>query len=172
MVNGKAKGSQYERDICKLLSLWVSAGEKTDLYWRSAMSGGRATVAASKGVLVRQAGDITAVSPEGHSLTDRCYLELKHYKSLDLEGFFLRGKGTLAGFWRETVKQAKRYERQPLLIARQNRTADLILGRPGALIPLVTPRLLGMVIRVNLPGMPPCEVRLFNDLLRCAYKGA
>jgi hypothetical protein len=46
---GKQKGSQFERDVCRELSLWVSHGKQEDVYWRSAMSGGRSTVAALKG---------------------------------------------------------------------------------------------------------------------------
>jgi len=44
---GKAKGASFERDICRRLSLWVSAGKQEDVFWRSAMSGGRSTVADS-----------------------------------------------------------------------------------------------------------------------------
>jgi hypothetical protein len=77
MSNGrsKAKGSSFERDICKRLSLWVSDGEEQDCFWRSAMSGGRSTVANRRGVkLNRQAGDITSTSPEGHALTDKFFI--------------------------------------------------------------------------------------------------
>ena len=33
---GKGKGGNFEREICKALSLWVSKGLNVDLYWRSA----------------------------------------------------------------------------------------------------------------------------------------
>ena len=46
---GKAKGSSFERLICKELSLWITGGEHQDVFWRSAMSGGRSTVAMKKG---------------------------------------------------------------------------------------------------------------------------
>src|SRR5215216_6431446 len=38
------KGPQWEREVCRALSLWVTNGERVDVFWRSAMSGGRATV--------------------------------------------------------------------------------------------------------------------------------
>ena len=41
---GKEKGSSFERLVCKRMSMWLSKGERDDLFWRSAMSGGRATV--------------------------------------------------------------------------------------------------------------------------------
>lgn len=116
MVNGKQKGSSYEREICKALSLWTTDGASVDVYWRSSMSGGRATVAKGK---VRQAGDITAVAPEGHILTDQFYLELKHYKELGLD-CLIKGKGTLIDIWRTTEKEAAKYGKIPSLIFKQN----------------------------------------------------
>ena len=127
MSNGrsKAKGSSFERDICKRLSLWVSGGEEQDCFWRSAMSGGRSTVAGRRGVkLNRQAGDITSTSPEGHALTDKFYIECKHVKKLDIHGL-ITGKGALWSFWCEAWGQARSYEKAPFLIAKQNHFTTL-----------------------------------------------
>src|ERR1700686_1673675 len=110
---GKGKGSSFERKVCKALSLWVSAGKHVDLFWRSAMSGGRATVAHRRQIVqseaagttwpsappVRQAGDITAVAPEGHKLTDLFLVECKHYRDLDFDLFIFK-KGRLYQFWK------------------------------------------------------------------------
>lgn len=117
---GKAKGSAFEREVCRRLSLWVSNGHKEDLFWRSAMSGGRATVQRRKGVDVRQAGDITAVAPEGHVLTDKYYIECKAYRSLAFDRFIFLGQGTLMKFWRVAVKEARKYHRRPMIICKQN----------------------------------------------------
>jgi hypothetical protein len=114
--SGKAKGSAFEREICTKLSLWVSDCKSIDLFWRSAMSGGRATV--RKGA-VRQAGDITAVAPEGHKLTDVFYIECKAYKKLSLD-CLIKGKGELITFWNIAVKEAAKYQRIPCLIFKQN----------------------------------------------------
>lgn len=114
--NSKAKGGEFERAICKQLSLWVTKGEKIDVFWRSAMSGGRATIA--KG-LVRQAGDITAVAEEGHWLVHNFYLECKHLKNITLDSL-LKGKGELINIWNKTVLEAVKYNRIPVLIFRQN----------------------------------------------------
>lgn len=116
-MNGKQKGSEFERAICKALSLWVTHGKSIDVYWRSAMSGGRATV--KKG-LVRQAGDITAVAEEGHALTNAFYLELKHLKRITLDSL-LTSKGELVNIWYKTLLEAAKYDRIPVLIFRQNR---------------------------------------------------
>ena len=70
-MNGKLKGGAFEREICVKLSKWVSYGERDDLFWRSAMSGGRQTVGFKKGINRKnQAGDITAIDPIGQKLID------------------------------------------------------------------------------------------------------
>lgn len=128
MVNSKRKGSQFERDVCKSLSLWVSGGKDVDLFWRSAMSGGRATVQRKKGVAVRQGGDICSVAPEGHVFTDRFYCECKSYKQLQIDRFIILGTGKLAAFWKETKKQAALHDKEPLLIAKQNGFPILVVS--------------------------------------------
>lgn len=167
--NSKGKGSSYERSICRLLSRWITNGEKDDCFWRSSLSGGRATVAHRKGQSVRQAGDITAVAPEGHILTDFAYLELKHYRNLDIESFFLTGKGALAGFWEKTIQEGRKHQREPVLIAKQNHTPDLIITRPPALKRLTGKTPTGRVIRIKHAARV-CEVRLLEDVLACPFK--
>jgi len=131
--SGKAKGSEYERSICKKLSLWLTNGKKEDCFWRSAMSGGRATVAKKAGRDIRQAGDITAVAPEGHALTDYYYIECKFYKNLNIDSFILDGKGQLAKFWYTTIIEAAKHHRQPILIAKENGRQSIVVFRahPG-----------------------------------------
>lgn len=127
----KQKGAGFERLICKQLSLWITRGKKEDCFWRSAMSGGRATVAAARGKdLRRQAGDICAVSPEGHALTDHWYIECKHVRDMALVAFLLRDRGLLSKFWRTTCEQAEHYQKQPLLIVRQNLLPTLAIMPP------------------------------------------
>jgi hypothetical protein len=125
---GKQKGADYERQVCKALSLWVSHGKREDLYWRSAMSGGRATVGRKKGLdLAQHAGDITATHPDGHALTDHFYVECKRYADLNFGSFLTKGVGPLAGFWVEAVKQAAVHDRIPMLIVRQDRGDTLLI---------------------------------------------
>lgn len=54
-----AKGSSFEREFCKKLSLWVSDGKDPDIFWRTAGSGSMAT----RKQLQVQIGDVT-VFPE------------------------------------------------------------------------------------------------------------
>ena len=137
-VNGKQKGGGFERDICKALSLWVSHGKNVDLFWRSAMSGGRATVA--KGT-VRQAGDITAVALEGHILTDQFYVECKFLKNISLDSL-LKLNGPLFEIWAKTVLEAAKYNRIPTLIFKQNHYPTVFCTTPAGaeLLQLSLPR--------------------------------
>src|SRR4029077_9069799 len=123
---GKDKGSSFERVICKQLSLWVSHGKREDLFWRSAMSGGRATVAQKKGQHVHQAGDITSVHRDGHALTAEVYIECKHLARISLDGL-LTNNGPLLAIWHDTMKKARKLGRIPVLIAKQNRLPVLFV---------------------------------------------
>jgi hypothetical protein len=126
---GKQKGAAFERQICQALSLWLSRDKRKDLFWRSAMSGGRATVAYKKGVkLSTQGGDISAIDPLGAVLTDAFCIEVKFYKDLDIQAFLL-GRGKLTAFWKQVTRDASRYGKEPMLIARQNLYPTLVLVR-------------------------------------------
>lgn len=160
---GKKKGSQFERECCELLSQWITHGKKSDCFWRSAMSGGRATVAYRKGQNVRAAGDITAVAPEGHCLTDKFFIECKFVKKLDIASFILDDKGNLAKFWKQARKQAREHFRMPLLIAKENGRKPIIVSMPRSLI------------KVCYPGPPKTtspEIRLLADVLKLRFEGA
>lgn len=72
------KGSPFEREICRKLSTWWSEGTRDDIFWRSAASGGRATVRSKLGKSTfGQYGDITAVDPIGQPLTRAICIECK-----------------------------------------------------------------------------------------------
>ena len=166
---GKQKGAQFEREICQRLSLWVSHGKSKDCFWRSAMSGGRATLGRRKGIdLARQAGDITAVAPEGHALTDLFYVECKFYKDLNFGGFFIKQNGSLFDFWAETCVKARSEKRFAMLIAKQNMYPSVMLVTPQSLFSIVV--LAGMPqIEVNRPTRS-CEVWLLDDVLKAPFK--
>jgi hypothetical protein len=155
---GKQKGSQFEREICRELSLWVSDDTHEDVFWRSAMSGGRSTVAAAKGKrLAAQAGDLSCIHPVGQNFASTFHVECKSYKDLNLLGL-LSGRGHLVEFWDETCQQASVYNKSPLLIAKQNRfPAMACLDDRGARILGVIKRALLIAPDRNLRIMPLFE---------------
>ena len=162
---GKAKGSAYERSVCKRLSLWISHGQSEDLFWRSAMSGGRATVAAKSGKrLDRQAGDISATSREGHALTDFYYVELKAYRHLAIDSFLIKNTGILVQFWQVALREARRYNRSPLLIVKQNNMPELVIMRAGPHTRFSS--LMRVLLRTAR-----YDIVLLSDFLAHPYKG-
>jgi hypothetical protein len=126
---GKGKGSGFERQVCKHLSLWISQGAREDVFWRSAMSGGRGTLLSKKAKQGGNvAGDITATAKEGHLLTDPFFVECKFYAKLDLTSFLLGlERGALHKFWAQAEVQAKSHNKAPLLIGKQNLLPPFVL---------------------------------------------
>ena len=127
MVNSKNKGSGFERTVCHLLSMWVSDSKHDDLFWRSAMSGGRATVVFKKGGQNRtQNGDITAIHPDGDVLTSRYLISCKFYRDLKIEGAVIGNKSGLSAFWTECVTESRQHNKVPMLISKQNNTPPFV----------------------------------------------
>jgi hypothetical protein len=162
MVHSKNKGSAFERLVCKQLSLWVSGGRKEDLFWRAALSGGRATLAMRQGKAAhRVSGDIAAVQPEGHVLTDAYHIECKHLHDVGFGQFFVRGTGPLAKIWADCRKHAAHHAKLPMLIVRQNLFPTVVIkyeyaGRPPG-------------IRVYGRD-PPFDVWLFDNMVKFPYQ--
>ena len=122
MVNSKKKGGRFEREVCRDLSLWVSNNTRQDVFWRSAMSGGRATVGLSRGLVhSAQVGDVSAIVSAGESLLNYFVIECKAYRELGFLQWVLKDSGRLRGFWETNRKLARRFGKMSMLIARQNR---------------------------------------------------
>lgn len=131
---GKQKGSAFEREVCKALSLWVSGGKRDDVYWRSAMSGGRATLRSKKFGRARrggtQVGDLSAVHPMGSVLLKHFVTECKFYKNLKFGNFLFKKGGLLQLFWKQLLKKADHEVKLPMLIAKQNKYPTVVLLDP------------------------------------------
>lgn len=125
---GKKKGSQFEREVCKALSMWISRNTKSDLFWRSAISGGRATVAHKKGTdLARQAGDITATAEEGYPFIELFFVECKRVSTLGITNFVYNRSCPIRTFWTIACQQALRHNRAPMVIAQEDRGEIIVL---------------------------------------------
>jgi hypothetical protein len=73
-----SKGSQFERDFAKDLSLWWTNGANDAVFWRTSQSGGRSTSRAKQGKKTfGQYGDIAATDPIGRPLLELVTIELK-----------------------------------------------------------------------------------------------
>ena len=124
----KQKGSSWEIQICRLLSMWISEGKRVDVFWRSAMSGGRATIGLDRGFKHKaQAGDISAIAALGERLLDHFIIESKFYKDLQLTNMVLKENGFLYDFWTDLTTKATVFDKQPMLIGRQNSFPPFVL---------------------------------------------
>lgn len=118
---GKQKGSAFEREVCKALSNWLSEGARSDLFWRSAMSGGRAKVLSKSGIRAdAQSGDISSVDRLSARFIERYSVEAKFYKDLNLQGIFYGTTSGLLDFWEQCAGDAANSNKTPMLIAKQN----------------------------------------------------
>lgn len=129
-TNGSQKGAAFERLIAKQLSLWVSKGASTDLFWRTAGSGARSTGRVKKGGagIEYQAADISLAHPDGRPFADRFVVECKSYKNLELHRLCYDPKAMLVGVWWAKVRrEAEQVGREPLLIVKANGYAPLMV---------------------------------------------
>jgi len=161
---GKQKGAQFERDVAVGLSKWASSGTREDLFWRSSMSGGRATVGRKKGKeLIAQAGDLSAIHPLGAPFLDKFLVEMKFYKDLQYAGI-LTGTGYLVKFWNSTVTEANNYKKHPMLIAKQNQKPIVIFLQVRGL------RVLRLHIEQSI--LASCRLGMYGFLLEDFIKWA
>jgi len=128
MSNGKAKGSGYERDICKMLTMWLTGKDKPYVWWRSPSSGALATITAQNPNLT---GDIISVLPEGNFLTDRFSIEIKTgYPKSSFNKFFSNAKNNeIEMFWKQAVNDASKSNKEPMMIYKKDRKEPLIFLR-------------------------------------------
>jgi len=127
---GKRKGSAWERDVAKMLSLWITEGKSKDVLWRSQSSGGRATVRSKTNgePLNLQLGDLTIAdfSCEGAQVfIENFVVEAKNIKQ---ENWWPSGHGInkLFGFWEKLNRICVECKRHPLLIVKINNNLPMV----------------------------------------------
>lgn len=167
---GKTKGAQFEREICVKLSLWLTHGQHKDILWRSAMSGGRATLGRRKGEMPKACGDICAVAPEGHAFSAAFYIECKHLKHIGFDGLIKQEHSALSALINKTWDEAAKYNRKPLLILQQNRWPTILFSNAAGFELLEwTPRLRYMGPNAHAGIRLFDELMAFDPPLRFAY---
>lgn len=125
---GGSKGAAFERQICKILSLWISNNEHEDVFWRSPLSGGRFTVSSKKSNSnIKHSGDVSITDTKGQKLIDKFNIELKFYKSLNIEGLIFNTKSGIRSFWDQTLRDSRLSKKLPMLIAKQNTKNPLLI---------------------------------------------
>lgn len=105
-----AKGSAWERKFCGALSLWWTEGRCDGVFWRTANSGGRATVRARKGKQTKSHhGDICAIDPVGDEFLKTFTVELKKgYNSASIGDLLDKPKKSVYGDWIAKLEETYR----------------------------------------------------------------
>lgn len=136
---GKEKGSSWEREVGKALSLWLTAGERPDIFSRNVLSGGSFTQAQSRGNRSsRMPGDLMAAHPLAFRFMEHYAVECKHLATLGLEAFLFDDKSAceLSKIIMYANGQAQQAGLEYMIVAKQNRRDPFVIttGEIGARI--------------------------------------
>ena len=100
-MSGKHKGSEFEREVAKILSRWWSPSlfNKGELvFWRTHASG------KAKHISKHQFGDITNIREEGKPLIDLFVIECKRTKRFNLFSAIAEDKSLPLTSWLKKLK--------------------------------------------------------------------
>lgn len=172
--NSKNKGSTWEREVGKLLSLWLTHNERGDIFARNVLSGGTFTLAMAKGhTSSHNPGDLIAAHPLAFRFLECFAVECKHLADIGLDAYLLdpRGQCNLGRIISLAKGQAKHINREYMVVAKQNHRDALMLvsGDSGNRI------LQSLKMRGDRPMLAPMYHRLhrgsvvamrFIDMLR------
>lgn len=131
---GKDKGSEWERQVGKRLSLWLTHGVRPDIFSRNVLSGGSFTNASRKGELSsRMPGDLMAAHPLAFAFMSRYAIECKHLASLGLEQFLFDDKNAceLSKIISFADGQARVCALDYMIVAKQNRREPFVITAGG-----------------------------------------
>lgn len=118
------RGAGHERDTCRKLSLWLSEGKEDGWFWRSAMSGGRATLFGA--AAAQQAGDVSGLAPRAHEFLKHYAVECKRRRDLQLRRTLLGLGSELRTLFVEAQTEARKFGRDTWLIAKEDRLPTLL----------------------------------------------
>jgi len=127
------KGSQFEREVCKILSLWWTDGKREDVFWRTAGSGARATQRNKIGKKTfGQDGDVQATDPIGQPLIDLCSIEIKRgYSKNTIFDILDKPKKAKLQIYEQFINQSCKENKNSgaiywMLITRRNRRETIV----------------------------------------------
>jgi hypothetical protein len=122
MVNGKIKGSTFERTISKLFTEWWNKWELEGKFYRTPGSGALA---------YRQRDDVIGdlTTPAGFMFT----IEVKNREDWKCEDLFFEGieckatSNSVSGWWAQSCKEAYQAKKYPMLIIKRNFYDPLVM---------------------------------------------
>jgi hypothetical protein len=157
---GQAKGAAWERKAGVYLSLWVTEGQREDIFSRNVLSGGRFTNAVKAGKDLGTPGDLMAAHPLAFDFLSLFLVECKHTASIQLDQYIFdkQGKTWLSKVITKAAGEAKTMSLNYMVIAMQNRKPPL----------LFMPAMAGMMVRDRArPKGSVAFHRFHNDTVFC-----
>jgi hypothetical protein len=130
-----AKGSQEEREVSKILSLWWTHNNRDDVIWRTSGSGARATTRTKQGkTTAYQYGDFTFIDPIAKPLFDLFLIEGKRGYSrqvavLDFVDSLSRNKDPIILRWwmKAEAERIEANRKYAVLILKRDRKNRIIM---------------------------------------------
>lgn len=166
-----AKGPQFERDVCRQLSLWWTGGERDDVFWRTHGSGARATTRHKAGKRTAgQYGDIAASDPVGAALVRCITFSLKRgYNRHTLHDLLDMPEKAAKQVWEKWVAEIRQTARDAgtpfwAIIAKRDRREPLIIlprrfaAQVGFSYPFQIRSIVGLQFQSFLKQVRPSEV--------------
>ena len=177
---GAGKGSDFERQTCKDFSLWISNGERDDIFWRTAGSGARATVR-------RRSSNISTCNSDGDMclldtssadkygwFLDYYMVEIKRgYNHWRIDDFFNKkpSKDSLLHIWIRALLDAEKIGKLPLVIWKADRRPTIYLLDGRIPIPWIERRAIFTPVAEGMGRYAKVEATFeFLELLPSALK--
>lgn len=127
---GKNKGSEWEREVGKRLSRWISKGARSDLFTRNVLSGGDFTrrIVKESGE-IGTPGDLMARDKLAFDFIRAFFVECKHYKVLGFVPFLfdVSGKTFLSVALAHASMQAAQSGTHFMFVAKQNNLQPVVI---------------------------------------------
>jgi hypothetical protein len=170
---GKVKGSRFEREVCKTLSLWWSEGKIAEVFWREG-SGSKSTVTQS----MHLCGDIFQFNHDYPFLP--CSVELKFHKDFEWDSLFENSTGkttqNIPNWWDQCVRDAERAHHLPVLIFKKNYRPPFIALPYNAVPPQVRVNVPHIIWNNNFIGnfeefLRQCTPKEFRKMVRRRLRG-
>ena len=120
------KGGEFERDVAKFLTKWLTGKKKPLAFWRMPGSGSFATISEENSDM---SGDIRGITSEGMEITNVISIECKTgYPKTSFWQLFKEIKNfNIKLFWKQCCNDAKKPGKYPVLIYRKLRQ-EVIIG--------------------------------------------
>lgn len=160
------KGAEFERLIGRFLSLWLTRGERDDIFRRNVLSGGQYTVSTKTGKARGRSGDMVDNHPIAQHFVARYCVECKFYRDLGLPGFLFETHSFLHTVIAKTSKQAAQEGKHWLVIAKQNQRETIILFTDSSIRLQLIADLPHHIAHLGIPGREPVYIMPLGQFLR------